>query len=258
MNQVVYRLIPELTPYARNARTHSKEQVAQIAASIKEWGWTIPILINGDNTIIAGHGRVMAARQLGMKEVPCIVAEGWTDAQMRAYVLADNKLAENAGWDDEILKAEIEELTGLGFNIDLTGFSEEELEKLFKTDIEALKSLQVIETPIYSPKGDQPDIKELTDTTKSAALIAAIKASNVSKAEKDFLIHAAARHTIFDYQAIAEYYCHASPEMQRLMEDSALVIIDFAKAIEDGYVELTRRLDKLFLTTHGDDEDDDE
>jgi DNA modification methylase len=114
--------VASLIPYARNARTHSEAQVAQIAASIREWGWTNPVLIDEAGGIIAGHGRVMAARKLKIEEVPCIVATGWTDAQKRAYVLADNQLAVNAGWDMDLLKVEIGELKTEGFEIGLMGF----------------------------------------------------------------------------------------------------------------------------------------
>ena len=122
--------IERLTPYARNSRTHSDEQVAQLAASIREWGWTTPVLVDEDGGIIAGHGRVLAARQLGMAEVPVVVARGWSDAKRRAYVIADNKLALNAGWDAEMLSLELGELGELGFDLDLTGFSDEELDGL--------------------------------------------------------------------------------------------------------------------------------
>jgi DNA modification methylase len=116
------RSVASLIPYARNARTHSDAQVAQIAASIREWGWTNPVLIDETGGIIAGHGRVMAARKLKIEEVPCIVASGWTDAQKRAYVLADNQLAQNADWDMDLLKVEIGELKTEGFEIGLMGF----------------------------------------------------------------------------------------------------------------------------------------
>ena len=106
--------IERLIPYARNARTHSDEQVDQIAASIREWGWTNPVLVSEDGTIIAGHGRVLGARKLGLHEVPVMVATGWTKAQIRAYALADNKLALNAGWDEELLALEIAELQEIG------------------------------------------------------------------------------------------------------------------------------------------------
>ena len=122
--------IERLTPYARNARTHSDAQVAQLAASIREWGWTTPILVSPDGGVIAGHGRLLAARQLGMVNVPVIVAEGWSEAKTRAYVLADNQLALQAGWDSELLALELGELGELGFDLDLTGFGEGEIAAL--------------------------------------------------------------------------------------------------------------------------------
>ena len=119
--------IDKLIPYANNARTHSDEQIAQIASSIKEWGFTIPILADESGMIIAGHGRVQAARKLKINELPVMVAKNWTEEQKRAYVIADNKLALNAGWDDELLKLEMDFLDKSGFDLDLIGFSEEEL-----------------------------------------------------------------------------------------------------------------------------------
>lgn len=119
-----------LIPYARNARTHSEDQVAQIAASIREWGWTTPVLIDEAGGIIAGHGRVMAARKLKIEDVPCIVAFGWSEAQKRAYILADNQLAANAGWDMDLLKVEIGELSSEGFDIGLIGFDADFLDTL--------------------------------------------------------------------------------------------------------------------------------
>jgi ParB-like chromosome segregation protein Spo0J len=118
--------IDRLVPYARNARTHSDEQIGQISASIKEWGWTTPILVDETGGIIAGHGRTLAAQRLKMTEVPVMVAKGWSDAKKRAYVLADNKLALNAGWDNEMLKLELGEIGELGFNLELMGFDPSE------------------------------------------------------------------------------------------------------------------------------------
>ena len=129
-DRIERRPIEALIPYARNSRTHSDEQIAQIAASMREWGWTNPVLVDEDGGIIAGHGRVMAARKLGMTEVPVIVAAGWTEAQKRAYVIADNKLALNAGWDFEVLEAEIRALEEEDFNLKLLGFNEKELEAI--------------------------------------------------------------------------------------------------------------------------------
>ena len=122
--------VSDLVPYARNARTHSDEQVAQIAASIKEFGFINPVITDGDNGIIAGHGRVLAARKLGMEEVPTIEVSSLTDAQRQAYIIADNKLALNAGWDSELLRVELTELGGNGFDLDLLGFNADELNAL--------------------------------------------------------------------------------------------------------------------------------
>lgn len=130
-DKVERRKVADLIPYARNSRTHSEEQVSQIAASIKEWGWTVPVLIEADGGLIAGHGRILAAQKLGIDEVPCMIAEGWSEAQKRAYIIADNKLALNSAWDDDFLKIEMQELDGLGFDLELTGFSVDEMTALF-------------------------------------------------------------------------------------------------------------------------------
>jgi ParB-like chromosome segregation protein Spo0J len=129
-HEIQHRQVADLVPYAYNARTHSPAQVAQIAASIGEFGFTNPVLIAPDSTLIAGHGRVLAARQLGLATVPCIVLDGLTDAQLRAYVLADNKLALNAGWDDALLAQELQALEAEGFDLALTGFAQADLDSL--------------------------------------------------------------------------------------------------------------------------------
>ena len=126
--------LQRLIPYAKNARTHDDTQVSQIAGSIAEFGFVNPILVGDDNVIIAGHGRLMAAQQLGLDTVPVIVLHHLTEAQRRALVIADNKIAENAGWNDELLKLELEELGDLGFDLDLIGFSDEELDELLGND----------------------------------------------------------------------------------------------------------------------------
>ena len=129
-DRVERRAVAELVPYARNARTHSPTQIAKIAAAIQEWGWTNPVLVDEAGSIIAGHGRILAAKKLGIVEVPVMVAAGWTEAQRRAYVLADNRLALDAGWDEDLLRSELVELGELGFDLPLTGFSDGELGKL--------------------------------------------------------------------------------------------------------------------------------
>ena len=122
--------IDRLVPYARNARTHSDAQIEQVAASIREWGWTNPVLVAEDGGIIAGHCRVLAGRQLGLVEVPVMLATGWSEAQKRAYVLADNQLALNAGWNPELLRLELSELQGLEFDLALIGFDDAQLAAL--------------------------------------------------------------------------------------------------------------------------------
>ena len=122
--------VSDLIPYANNSRTHSDEQVLQIASSIKEFGFLNPVIIDADNGIIAGHGRVMAAKKLGIDELPCIDASHLTEAQKKAYIIADNKLALNSEWDNELLRIELNVLDEMGFDLDLTGFSADELAQL--------------------------------------------------------------------------------------------------------------------------------
>lgn len=141
-NELNYYLadVEELIPYARNARTHSSAQITQIAASIKEFGFLAPIVIAEDNTILCGHGRFYAAQKLGLKKIPCVKESHLTKAQKRAYIIADNKLSINAGWDDELLAVELSDLQGEGVDLSITGFDEKELADLFddksKSDVE--------------------------------------------------------------------------------------------------------------------------
>jgi len=120
-----------LIPYARNSRTHSDVQVAKLAASIKEFGFLNPIITDGENGIVAGHGRVMAAQKLGLEALPCIEAGHLTDAQKRAYIIADNRMALDAGWDNDLLKIELQDLDADGFDLTLTGFDLDEMAALF-------------------------------------------------------------------------------------------------------------------------------
>lgn len=139
MLKVEYRRVEDLIPYARNARTHSDEQIAQIAASIKEFGWTNPILIDGENGIIAGHGRLAAARKLKMDKVPCIELSGLTEAQKKAYILADNRLPQNAGWDYDLLKIELQDLGDIDKST--IGFTEEEINAIFAKETDYIDAV---------------------------------------------------------------------------------------------------------------------
>lgn len=151
-SQIEQVAIDTLIPYARNSRTHSDEQVAQVAASIREFGFTNPVLIDADGGIIAGHGRVLAARKLQLKEVPCIRLSHLTETQKKAYIIADNKLALNAGWDDELLKLELGELDLEGFDLELTGFTQEEIDQLNPEQIpEGLTDEDAVPEPPVDP-----------------------------------------------------------------------------------------------------------
>ena len=152
------RPLSELIPYARNPRTHTDEQVAQIAAAIRQWGWTNPILVDEQGTLIAGHGRLLAARQLGLTEAPVMVAQGWSDAQKQAYVLADNKLALNAGWDPDLLKIELAALADLNFELGLTGFSELELGDILADRTSGLTDPDEAPEPPVHPVTEEGDI----------------------------------------------------------------------------------------------------
>jgi len=133
--KITQKKVDSLIPYINNSRTHSDEQVAQIAASIKEFGWTNPILVDGDNSIIAGHGRLLAARKLGYKEVPTIELADLTETQKKAYIIADNRLALNAGWDNELLTIELNDLLADGFALELLGFDPKELDALLEPEV---------------------------------------------------------------------------------------------------------------------------
>ena len=154
MLEITYQKVTDLIPYVNNSRTNSEEQVKQIAASIKEFGFTNPILIDENKGVIAGHGRLLAAGKLALAEVPTIVLEGLTEAQRKAYVIADNKLALNAGWDFEMLKLELEELSNLKFDFELTGFAQFELANIFDDGVREVQQSKTQEIDVDSFDAD--------------------------------------------------------------------------------------------------------
>lgn len=254
---IEYLPLEALSPYLANARTHSHAQIAQIAASITEFGWTNPILIDGKGGIIAGHGRAEAAKLLQIDSVPCIRFAHLTKQQKRALVIADNQLALNAGWDLEVLASELQALENADFDLGLTGIPQLEIDSLLGEPLAVDQSGDVaedkpdpytrkIEAPIYQPVGEvAPPASVLFDDTRTRALVEQIRAAGLPADVAEFLEKAAERHTAFHFARIAEFYAHAEPDVQRLMEASALVIIDFDRAIEHGFVKLTKRLGEL-------------
>ncbi len=150
--------IEKLVPYVNNARTHSADQINKLRSSIREFGFINPVIIDKDYGVIAGHGRIMAAKEEGIKEVPCVFADHLNEAQKKAYILADNRMALDAGWDEELLRVEIESLEDYGFDVELTGFSSEELSSLFDLGVEAEEDdfdvEEELKKPIFSKEGD--------------------------------------------------------------------------------------------------------
>ena len=156
--KIVYKKIEDLIPYLNNTRTHTEEQVNQVASSIKEFGFTNPALIDKDGGIIAGHCRTLAAKKLKLKEIPCIELNNLTEAQKKAYIIADNKLALNAGWNEELLKIEIESLKELDFDLDLLGFDDFDLGKLLdegNEDIEDVENISMYYNFIVKCEGKE-------------------------------------------------------------------------------------------------------
>lgn len=239
--KIEYLPLGALTPYEGNARKHAEADVSGIAASIKEFGFDDPIGIWGENNVIVeGHGRLLAAKQLGMEKVPCIRLDHLSEEQRRAYALAHNKTAELSEWDFTLLDVELQGIE----NIDMSAFgfadptAEDEGDgKNPYTDI--------VNIPQYEPSGEKPDLSSLCDFGKLQELVEGIEKADVSDTEKAFLMMAAHRHVVFNYKRIADYYAQASPEMQRLMEESALVIIDVNDAIAKGYAVLRNSVEEL-------------
>lgn len=230
--QIEYKPISEVIPYDRNPRQND-DAVQYVAESIKAFGFINPILLDASGTIMAGHTRLKAAKQLGMNEVPVVYVDDLTEEQAKAFRLADNKTAEFAEWDAALLEQELADI----LDLDMSLFGFEDGSSLGDELLDDKYTLAV-NIPQYEITGDCPTIAEMVDQDKSCELIAEIKQADVTEEEKAFLITAAYRHNVFNYRNIAEYYAHATPEMQRLMEKSALVIIDVDNAIANGYATL--------------------
>ena len=248
---IVYKKVDDLVPYENNPRNND-EAVDYVANSIKEFGFKVPVVVDKDNVVVAGHTRLKACEKLGITEVPCIVADDLTEDQIKAFRIADNKVSEYATWDEEKLSQELSDimLDMTEFGDDL--FSDDDTMEVELDDEEENPYSQEKHVPQYEPTGDFVDIMELIDDEKTNELIREIKESNVSDDEKNFLTKAAYRHLVFNYSKIADYYSNASEEMQILMEKSALVIIDIDDAIANGYVKLTKVVEDLIAEDDGD------
>jgi hypothetical protein len=244
--------IDDLSIDPANARKHSQKNLDAIVASLRRFGQQKPIVIDKSNIVRAGNGTLEAARQLGWETI-LAVQTSLTGSEATAYAIADNRTAELAEWDDDILKATLESLADEDAALlESCGYTEAELDALVN-EVEGdgeggdqgsgeSQYTNKITAPIYEPKGERPPIRDLSDKTKTNELCSEIEKAELPEDVRNFLLTAAQRHTVFNFRNIAEFYCHASADVQHLMERSGLIIIDMDKAIANGFVHLSERL----------------
>ena len=241
MREIVTLALKDIIPYERNPRKND-QAVDDLAESIRQVGYRQRIVVDENNVILAGHTRLKALKKLGWTEAEVQREIGMTEEQKRKYRLLDNKVAEKSGWDYELLDWELEDLDFDGYDFGFEPYEEE-----FEEDEEVTdgKYTDVVNIPQYTPTGECPDISDIVDDTKYLQLIDDIEKANLPKDVSNFLKYAAARHLQFNYKQIANYYAHQPAEIQKLMEQSALVIIDVDDAIANGYAELKRLIDDM-------------
>lgn len=258
------RSIKGLTAYDNNPRIHPDSQLNKLQKSISSFGFINPVIIDKNDVVIAGHGRIESAKKNKIKEVLTIKVSYLSDEEIREYRIADNQLTILGEWNFDLLKGELEDLSLVmndSFDLDLLGFDKIELDGMFDGNIELNnidnnenKYTTKITIPIYEPKNEKPELSDLYDKEKAMKLINEIEKSNLTEQEKDFLKHASYRLTVFQFDKIADFYAHSDGKIKDLMEKLALVIIDFDKAIENGYVKLSKELFDLYDKEHQNDE----
>jgi len=241
-----------LKPYEGNPRKITDDAVNKVAQSISLFGFKQPIVIDKDYVIIVGHTRRLASIKLGLKEVPCLMADDLDKEKVKAYRLADNKTSELSDWDFTKLEIELQSIDfsmgDFGFNLnfdDISSDSDKSNDKVDKGDNKPKDNYYTdkIVIPNYTPTMEQPPlIGDLVNIDKVDDLIEKINNSSIDEHLRKFLNLAAYRHLKFDYHLIAEYYAHATPDIQSLFEDLALVIIDYNKAVENGFVEINKKV----------------
>lgn len=258
--------VNDLSTDPANARKHDDRNIETIVSSLSRFGQQKPIVVDSSGVVRAGNGTLEAAKRLGWDTI-AVVYSDLQGSEATAYAIADNRTAELAEWDNDMLAAALE---GLQLDddalLEAAGFDADELAEVLK-DIELAVEggtgcidnntyTSKIVAPIYEPKGECPAVADLFDHAKTSQLMAEIKAANLPKEVAEFLTLAAERHTSFHFRNIAEYYCHANEQVQDLMERSGLVIIDFKKAIEYGFVHMTERLGAIVDLEEADDADE--
>lgn len=240
--KVEYVDIDSINPYPNNAKLHPAEQIEQIKKSIEEFGMNDPIGVWHDE-VVEGHGRLIACKELEFDKVPIIRLDDLSEEQRRAYMLVHNQLTMNSGFDIQLLEIE---LNNIDMNMKQYGFSFDDFEIDNETTSEENIYTSKTDIPQYEPVEKDIDLNECFNDKRYIELIQNINNANITEAEKKFLTKAAARHLQFDYKKIACYYAgQASAEMQELMEQSALVIIDYNDAIKNGYAILRKTITEL-------------
>lgn len=248
--ELVTMNITDIIPYENNPRLND-QAVEAVKESIKQCGYVAPIIVDENNVILAGHTRLKALKSLGREQAEVIVRKGLTEKQKKKYRLLDNKTNEFADWDLDKLEIELEDLDFEGFDF---GFGLEDLAEVEEPPAENIYTSKV-DIPQYEPSGEDVSLADCVDKEKYELLMKHIKDSSISDDEKFFLILGAARHLCFNYKKIADYYAgKASPEMQKLMEESAMVLIDYNDAIKNGYAVLRKTVTDL-MTEDGYDEE---
>lgn len=256
--------VEELVKHPKNPNTHTSRQIKLLAKIIKTQGFRSPIVISKrSGFIVKGHGRLESAIKAGFKEVPVDIQEYKSEAEEYADMIADNRIAELSEMNTDTLLDLIGELEEVEFDVDLTGFEASDIDELIEGVSEEeggkdgekeggyldIEYTNKIKAPNYEIKGDKPNMEELYDTEKYDSLVSEIEKSNLTEEQKKFLKISASRHIAFNYENIAEYYAHQEKEAQGLMEDSALVVIDFNKAIEKGFGSFSEEMRKYFAQT---------
>lgn len=237
--EIIERKLSELIPYANNPR-HNDSAVDAVAASIKEFGFKVPIIVDKDGVIVAGHTRLKAAQKLGLERVPCIIADDLTPEQIKAFRLADNKVGELAEWDFEKLNFELSEIQ---MDMQPFGFSFENIKEEADEDD---KYTFKVDTPQYEPTGKKVNLSDCVQVENYEALLKEIDASKADEQTKAFLRLAATRFLVFSYKDIAEYYANAADsDAQGLFEKLGLVIVDYDDAIKYGFIEVSETLQKI-------------
>ena len=235
--------IESLSLDPQNARKHSNRNLDAIKASLSKFGQRKPIVVH-NNVVIAGNGTLEAARSIGWKEIAISrCPDDWDSDTAKAYALADNRSSELGEWGEDILAAQLAELDEKGWDTTELGFTSKEFEDIQKG--EENPYTKTVNLPQYDIVGDKPAVSDLYDYEKVSQLIAEIQSANLPWEIEKFLIIAANRHTVFNYSKIAEYYAHMDPEIQELMEKSALVIIDLDDAMKYGYATFVETVTEL-------------